>query len=133
MRVRAARAVLPIPDWVTDAEFETIQMIATRMGSLPETPECPGPLLVHADGAFECHGDACPGGMVMFHSDDIVDPCSIHREIQTRHACERCRSHSDDELDSPAVRSTDSPDEVVTPIDAARRRRAGSEYPTRQT
>src|SRR5579859_2071472 len=72
-------------------------MIASAMGNLPSEPACPGPLLVHADGAFECHGTDCPGGTVVFHSDDVVEPCARHPEIRTLHACPRCSTHSEDD------------------------------------
>lgn len=64
------------------------------MGHVPTRPACGGLLLVHADGAFECHGDGCPGAMVIFHSDDVVESCALHPEIRTRHACSRCLMHS---------------------------------------
>jgi hypothetical protein len=75
---------------VTDAELTTVELIAAAMGGLSEQPACPGPLLVHADGAFECHGPDCPGGTVVFHSEDVIDPCHTRPEVAVRHACSRC-------------------------------------------
>ncbi len=83
-----------IPGSVTDAELAAVEMIATAMGRVPAQPACPGPLLVHADGAIECHGDSCPGAMAIFHSDDVVESCALHPEIQTLHACPSCLPHS---------------------------------------
>jgi hypothetical protein len=80
---------------VTDAELAAVEMIATAMGNVPPRPACPGPLLVHVDGAFECHGADCPGGTVIFHSDDVVEPCASHPGIRTLHACPRCLTHSE--------------------------------------
>ncbi|GGM23022.1 hypothetical protein GCM10007977_025280 [Dactylosporangium sucinum] len=90
-----ATVSIPIPDSVTDAELTTVQMIAAAMGEFPAEPACPGPLLIHADGAFECHGENCPGGMAIYHSDDVVEPCLRHPEVRTLHACPRCLTHSD--------------------------------------
>jgi hypothetical protein len=69
-------------------------MIAAATGSLAPHPACPGPLLVHADGAFECHGADCPGATVIFHGEDVIEPCSRHPGIRTLHACPRCLTHS---------------------------------------
>ncbi|WP_420117651.1 hypothetical protein [Micromonospora sp.] len=84
-----------VPDSVTDAELSTVQLVATAMSRLPTDPACPGPLLVHTDGAFECHGPGCPGGLAIFHGQDDVDPCSRRPEIRTRHGCPRCLTRSD--------------------------------------
>lgn len=92
---RESPAVVPIPDSVTDAEVAAVQMIAAVSGALPSRPACAGPLLVHADGVFECYGAGCPGGVAIFHSDDVVEPCKLRPEIRTRHACLRCLDHSD--------------------------------------
>jgi hypothetical protein len=86
---------VPIPGSATDAELAAVEMIATAMGHMPAGPACAGPLLVHADGAFECHGDGCPGVMAIFHSDDVVEPCALHPGIRTLHACPRCLTHSE--------------------------------------
>jgi hypothetical protein len=85
---------IAIPASMTDAELTTVEMIAMAMGRLSPQPACPGPLLIHADGSFECHGVNCPGGMVIFHSDDVLESCGLHPEIQTLHACPRCLTHS---------------------------------------
>ena len=87
---------VPGPGSVTEAELATVEMIAVAMGSVASQPACPGPLLVHHDGAFECHGAGCPGGLAIFHSDDVVEPCGRQAGIRTRHACPRCMAHSDD-------------------------------------
>jgi hypothetical protein len=92
---------LPIPETMTNAELDTVEFIALAMGRLPRQPSCPGPLVVHADGAMECHGADCPGAMVIFHEGDVVDPCQTHPEIHTRHACSRCRDHTDEQVDFP--------------------------------
>lgn len=95
-KTRAAGPVpLLIPDSITDAELSTVQLIAAKMGMVPRQPSCSGPLLVHLDGAFECHGPDCPGGLAVFHSDDVLDPCTRHPQIRTWHACPRCLTHSD--------------------------------------
>lgn len=91
--------MVTVPESVTGAELTTVQMIAAAMGSLPEQPACSGPVLVHADGAFECHGtvdgEDCPGVMAVFHGDDALDPCQTRPGIRTLHACPRCLTHSD--------------------------------------
>jgi hypothetical protein len=86
---------MEIPDSVSDAELSTVEIIAMAMEGVPSQPACPGPLLVHADGAMECHGPGCPGAMVVFHSEDVVDPCRVHPEILTLHACLRCLTHTE--------------------------------------
>jgi hypothetical protein len=83
-----------MPGSMTDAELTAVEMIAMAMGKLPLQPSRPGPLLIHADGTFECHGPQCPGGMVVFHSDDVLEPCVRNPQIRTRHACPRCFTHS---------------------------------------
>jgi hypothetical protein len=86
---------VPIPGSVTDAELAAVELIATAMGHVPAQPTCPGPLLVHAGGGIECHGDGCPGAMVIFHSDDVVESCALHPGIRTLHGCPRCLTHSE--------------------------------------
>lgn len=83
-----------LPGSLSDAELASVEMIAMAMGRLLPYPACPGPLLIHVDGAFECHGADCVGAMAIFHSDDVLEPCSRHSEIQTLHACPRCLTHS---------------------------------------
>lgn len=83
------------PGSQTEAELSTVAFIATAMGSLPIQPSCPGPLLVHANGAFECHGAGCPGGINIHHSADAIDPCHTRPEIRVRNACSRCLTHAD--------------------------------------
>lgn len=47
------------------------------------------------DGGIECHGDGCPGAMVIFHSDDVVESCALHPGIRTLHGCPRWLTHSE--------------------------------------
>ncbi len=94
-QTRKAPLAVPAHGALTDAELVAVQTIADAMGALPPQPACTGPLLVHATGVFECHGAGCPGGLAIFHSDDVVEPCTLHPGIRTRHACPRCLAHSD--------------------------------------
>lgn len=75
---------------MTDPEVATMKMAT---GRLPSRPSCPAPLLIHADGTFECHGPDCPGACNIFHSDRIVGSCASYAEIRTLHACLRCLTH----------------------------------------
>src|SRR5690242_10017107 len=58
-------------------------------GRMVRQPACMGPLLVHLDGAWECHGANCPGVEKIFHPQSTVTSCTDAR-APTRHACPRC-------------------------------------------
>lgn len=83
------------PDSIPETELNTVEMIARVMVTLPKQPSCTGPLVVHSDGAYECHGPHCPGATTIYHSDDAVEPCQIHPELQLCHPCPRCLVHAD--------------------------------------
>jgi hypothetical protein len=108
-RPRSARpqSMFPasIPETVGDAELASVEMIATAMGGLLSHPACPGPLLIHVDGAFECHGTGCPGAMAIFHGDDVLEPCSRHPEIQSTRRARACRGGHDTGWRHPRRRS----------------------------
>src|SRR5262249_19536572 len=72
-----------------ETEQDTVMMLASLYGGMPDEPECYGPLLVHLDGVFECHGEGCPGGTTIYHGEDALAPCG-YRGISTMHACHRC-------------------------------------------
>lgn len=43
--------------------------------SMPQRPACEGPVLVHEDGSFECHGPGCQGATAAFHGEDAIENC----------------------------------------------------------
>jgi hypothetical protein len=73
-----------IPETVGDAELASVEMIATAMGGLLSHPACPGPLLIHVDGAFECHGTDCPGAMAI---STVTTSSSLARAIPRSRPC----------------------------------------------
>lgn len=77
-----------------EVEEDTLHMLIACYGQLPRHPDCPGPLLIHRDGAFECHGPNCPGGTVVYHGEDALAPCG-YQGIPTIHACGRCAQHAE--------------------------------------
>lgn len=87
---------------VSPAARSTIEMLATNYLSMDTAavPHCAGPLLVHEDGAFECHGPDCPGGMVAFHDADAVEPCrnAGALEVDVNHACPSCAQYASGEV-----------------------------------
>lgn len=79
-------------------EFLAISIIAGVAGAHPELPECVGPLFIHVNGNFECHGAGCVAAEPVscleshFHDEDSVNPCSLARGagIRLNGACGRC-------------------------------------------
>lgn len=69
-------------------EQSTVQFLATIYMQLSREPSCDGPVLIHNDGTFECHG-TCEGATKTFHDDDALAPCG-YGSIPTRTACARC-------------------------------------------
>jgi len=69
-------------------ERSTVVFLAMQYGQLPREPSCDGPVLIHQDGTFECHG-TCEGATTVFHDDDALAPCG-YNSIPTRTACVRC-------------------------------------------
>lgn len=88
---------------VSVLEMQTVGMIARMQDEAK--PPCPGPVVVHRDGVFECHG-GCSGVSTAFHDSDSIWPCDsamtrfgLKRanggqsldELAT--SCNRCRNH----------------------------------------
>lgn len=71
-------------------EVSTAQFLDLVAELFPDRPACPGPVLVHADGSFECHGPACPSGTRAHHPADVVHACQDHPELTPYVACPRC-------------------------------------------
>jgi hypothetical protein len=69
------------------AEETSVWMIA--QGQDPANPPCPGPIAIHVDGAFECHG-GCEGVMTAFHEPDALATCDDDRVPEVAHVCRRC-------------------------------------------
>lgn len=87
---------------VSILEQQTVGMIAAMQDEA--NPWCPGPIVVHRDGVFECHG-GCAGVSVAFHDEDSLWPCDTAlREFGLKRAaggnsldelavsCSRCRN-----------------------------------------
>jgi hypothetical protein len=66
----------------------TVAFLASTYGRLPQVPECSGPVLIHVDGSFECHG-TCEGATSVYHGEDALAPCGF-KSLPTRRACTRC-------------------------------------------
>lgn len=90
-----------MPDVPAGMEDEagTVMMMNMAWSGLSRKPECKGPLLVHAGGSFECHGD-CGGdegrsAMKTWHDlDAAVWPCSAPQRPPVDEIvvpCARCR------------------------------------------
>ena len=73
----------------TPEELSTVMLLAERWLGMPEQPECGGPVLVHENGSFECHGSDCPGATDVFHGDDAIENC-VYRRLRTWSPCSRC-------------------------------------------
>jgi hypothetical protein len=69
-------------------ERSAVDFLRIVHSRLAPGPSCPGPLLTHEDGAFECHG-TCRDGTDVHHDEDALAPCGYHA-IPTRHSCPRC-------------------------------------------
>jgi hypothetical protein len=67
----------------------TMGMLGDTYARLPRTPSCAGPLFVHADGGYECHGLDCLGELAVWHSPTSVVPC-VEAQLPTRCACGVC-------------------------------------------
>jgi hypothetical protein len=97
-QMRPRQALPEIVPAGRELEAETIMMMDAAWSGLSRSPSCDGPILVHVDGSFECHGD-CNGGvhrsaMKTWHDLDLaVWPCNATErppvdEIGAR--CSRC-------------------------------------------
>ncbi|MBM7790202.1 hypothetical protein [Tenggerimyces flavus] len=90
-----------------------MDFLAVTFGALPTDPSCSGPVVVHADGAFECRGPWCPGATKVFHPSSAIDPCHPVQDVGASaiggHACVRCAAgHLEDlgELACPGMEIT---------------------------
>jgi hypothetical protein len=79
---------------MTAAEQVTVRMLTTAWVSRSGGQTCPGPVVVHQSGGFECHGPCSAGGvtsaMNVWHPEDATEPCP-GRVAALRGACPRCR------------------------------------------
>jgi hypothetical protein len=83
-------------------EFLAISIIAGAAEAHPELPVCVGPLFIHVNGLFECHGVGCEASEPVscldshFHGPDAVSPCSEARRLRARlrGVCPRCAGHN---------------------------------------
>jgi hypothetical protein len=76
---------------MTHEELEAINIIAAKMGTLPPTPACSGPIVIHANGVIECHG-TCDSIFASFHDEDTIEPCTWRPDAPNRVVCPRCES-----------------------------------------
>jgi len=72
-----------IPEW----EFGVLMFIASVDD--PTNPSCPGPIVVHVDGSFECEG-GCEGVRHAYHGPGSTYACDVTAG-STSHQCSRCR------------------------------------------
>lgn len=69
-----------------EGEFGAIMFIGTVDN--PANPPCPGPIVVHADGAIECEG-GCAGVAHAYHGPGSTVACDVAGG-STLHHCSRC-------------------------------------------
>jgi hypothetical protein len=81
-------------------EFLACSIIAGAAEMKRDLPECVGPIFLHVDGNFECHGAGCVAAAPVscldshFHGDDSVHPCSLAGDwgMRLRGLCVRCET-----------------------------------------
>lgn len=82
----------------TDAAQTTVGFLAETYTGLqhrdPKSPACGGPLLVHADGSFQCTA-GCPGGTKVVHVPEALHFCDYADRLGIRadelgHTCPSC-------------------------------------------
>jgi len=81
-----------------DGTRSTVGMLVTTYMGIqrrdPDGPACGGPLLVHADGSFQCTA-GCPGGLKVVHLPEALHYCDhadrlgIHAD-ELGHLCTAC-------------------------------------------
>lgn len=72
-----------------DAETSTLTMVRMNTARQTSASWCPGPVVVHETGAFECHGPGCEGTAFRRHKERVVQPCPAGQsELAT--VCRRC-------------------------------------------
>src|SRR5262245_6871420 len=69
-----------------EAEFGALMFVASVDDST--NPPCPGPVVVHADGAIECEG-GCAGVRFAYHGAGSTVACDVAGG-STSHSCTRC-------------------------------------------
>jgi hypothetical protein len=79
----------PSGDSESTGEISAVMFLAGLWVSMPQQPACEGPVLVHEDGSFECHGPGCPGSTAAFHGEDAIENCR-YRGLTTWSPCSRC-------------------------------------------
>ena len=78
---------LAIANGIPEQEFGVLMFIASIDN--PANPRCPGPIVVHADGRFECEG-GCQGVRHAHHGPGKTYACDLRRG-STSYRCARCR------------------------------------------
>jgi hypothetical protein len=82
------------PDAARSTVRFLMQTYVAMNNQAPHGPACGGPLLVHADGAFQCTA-GCPGGTNVLHVPealhfcDYADQLGIHAD-ELGHICPQC-------------------------------------------
>ena len=73
----------------TARQTSTMTMVRMNTARQKSSPWCPGPVVVHETGAFECHGPGCEGTAFHRHEERVVQPCPAGQsELAT--VCRRC-------------------------------------------
>jgi hypothetical protein len=75
-----------IEQGMDEATFGALQFIA--LADDPKNPPCPGPIVVHGDGAIECEG-SCEGIRHAYHGPGSSVSCAVHGP-STSHRCVSC-------------------------------------------
>lgn len=102
-------------------EDTSVMMLTAKWDSLdPADGKCPGPVIIHEDGAFECHGGVCESAMAVWHEAHNGGTRYCPGGVtDLRNACPRCfevAAVSPDRLDIPRCMGTqiDHEDDVTT-------------------
>lgn len=96
---KQTHARTPLPDVSIppgrEAEASTIMMMDMAWSGLSRTPACAGPVLIHVEGSFECHG-TCSGdegrsAVKTWHDLDLaVWPCNATERPYVEEVGARC-------------------------------------------
>jgi hypothetical protein len=73
----------------SEPERTAVMMVQLATSQQGGGPSCPGPVVVHETGAFECRGPSCPGTAYRRHGPGVPRACPAGQsELAT--TCRRC-------------------------------------------
>jgi len=93
----------------SDAAQSTVRLLVTTYMGIedqdPKGPSCGGPLLIHADGSFQCTA-GCPGGLKVFHVPEALHYCDYADQLgidadELGHLCPACTASGTSGQEAP--------------------------------